>query len=130
MDEADKLCDRIRDVDHGDLKALDSPTKLKMSVPSKQRARGSTSLDSARLDRPTQGVARVEDVSSEDSVFRISTRNGPATTMAMLDAAAAAGVSVHALAVQSTRSTMSSCTTPDGVFATRCKTRTPRIRSS
>src|SRR5712675_1894960 len=33
MDEADKLCDRIAIVDHGALKALDSPTKLKASVP-------------------------------------------------------------------------------------------------
>jgi ABC-2 type transport system ATP-binding protein len=33
MDEADKLCDRIAIVDHGDLKALDSPTRLKASLP-------------------------------------------------------------------------------------------------
>src|SRR5919201_1886736 len=31
MDEADKLCDRIAIVDHGELKALDSPMKLKTS---------------------------------------------------------------------------------------------------
>jgi len=35
MDEADKLCDRIAIVDHGELKALDSPLKLKASIPSK-----------------------------------------------------------------------------------------------
>ena len=34
MDEADKLCDRIAIVDHGELKALDTPLKLKMSLPS------------------------------------------------------------------------------------------------
>ena len=33
MDEADKLCDRIAIVDHGKLVALDSPLKLKMSIP-------------------------------------------------------------------------------------------------
>jgi ABC-2 type transport system ATP-binding protein len=33
MDEADKLCDRIAIVDHGRLAALDTPTKLKDSVP-------------------------------------------------------------------------------------------------
>src|SRR3989475_1620392 len=33
MDEADRLCDRIAIVDHGNLKALDSPMKLKASVP-------------------------------------------------------------------------------------------------
>src|SRR6266545_2622968 len=35
MDEADKLCDRIAIVDHGDLKALDSPMRLKSSIPGK-----------------------------------------------------------------------------------------------
>src|SRR5690349_13898466 len=33
MDEADKLCNRIAIVDHGELKALDTPARLKMSVP-------------------------------------------------------------------------------------------------
>src|SRR5712691_8912371 len=35
MDEADKLCDRIAIVDHGQLMALDSPMKLKASIPGK-----------------------------------------------------------------------------------------------
>src|SRR3954465_14575766 len=33
MDEADKLCDRIAIVDHGNLVVLDSPLKLKASIP-------------------------------------------------------------------------------------------------
>ncbi len=33
MDEADRLCDRIAIVDHGDLKALDTPTRLKAALP-------------------------------------------------------------------------------------------------
>ena len=35
MDEADKLCDRIAIIDHGKLVALDSPLKLKASIPGK-----------------------------------------------------------------------------------------------
>ncbi len=35
MDEADKLCDRIAIVDHGKLVALNSPLKLKASIPGK-----------------------------------------------------------------------------------------------
>src|SRR5579862_2604339 len=35
MDEADKLCNRIAIVDHGEMKALDSPMKLKASIPGK-----------------------------------------------------------------------------------------------
>ncbi len=33
MDEADNLCDRIAIIDHGKLVALDTPLKLKSSVP-------------------------------------------------------------------------------------------------
>jgi ABC-2 type transport system ATP-binding protein len=44
----------------------------------------------------------VDGVTNEDSVFRISSASAPATTMAMLDLAAAAGVSVDSLTVQST----------------------------
>src|SRR5262245_7460408 len=33
MDEADKLCDRVAIVDHGKVVALDSPMKLKASIP-------------------------------------------------------------------------------------------------
>src|SRR5437762_7815280 len=43
MDEADKLCDRIAIVDHGELKALDSPMKLKASVPGRNMLEASFS---------------------------------------------------------------------------------------
>ena len=33
MDEADRLCDRIAIVDYGELKALDSPLRLKAAIP-------------------------------------------------------------------------------------------------
>ena len=36
MDEADKLCQRIAIVDHGKLVALDTPTRLKDSVPANE----------------------------------------------------------------------------------------------
>src|SRR5436190_7206270 len=38
MDEADELCDRIVLVDHGELKALDSPLRLKTSIPGRNTA--------------------------------------------------------------------------------------------
>ena len=49
-----------------------------------------------------EGLPEVEDVTGHDEVFRISTRSGPATTLALMEAAAAAGVSVQSLSVQST----------------------------
>ena len=103
MDEADKLCDRIAIVDHGELKALDSPLKLKASIPGKNVIEASfagdlTSEWTAALER----LPYVDLVTGEDHVFRISSENGPATTLALMDAAANAGISVQSLSVQST----------------------------
>ena len=44
----------------------------------------------------------VEAVTDQDNIFRISSQNGPATTMALLDSASRAGVAVRSLSVQST----------------------------
>ena len=102
MDEADKLCDRIAIVDHGELKALDSPMKLKASVPGNNVLEVSfTSVPAGWADRLTT-LPEVDSVTNDDSIFRLSSRNGPATTMALLEAAAAAGITVQSLAVQST----------------------------
>jgi ABC-2 type transport system ATP-binding protein len=102
MDEADKLCDRIAIVDHGELKALDTPTRLKLAVPSNNVLEVNfMSPPSGWADR-LKALPGVESVTSDDAVFRISSKNGPATTMAMLDAASAAGLTVNSLAVQST----------------------------
>src|SRR5437762_2346162 len=102
MDEADKLCDRIAIVDHGKLAALDSPMKLKASIS------GSNILEVSFLTTPAgwedrlKALPEVESVSGKDNLFRIGTRNGPATTMALLDAAAQINLPVHSLSVQST----------------------------
>ncbi len=103
MDEADKLCDRIAIVDHGDLKALDSPLKLKMSIPGKNVIEVSFGgeLPADWADR-LQQFPHVDHVTGEDHVFRISTDNGPATTLALMDTAAGAGITVQSLSVQST----------------------------
>jgi ABC-2 type transport system ATP-binding protein len=44
----------------------------------------------------------VEAVSGEDRIFRISTRNGPATTLALMQEAARSDIAVQSLSVQST----------------------------
>jgi ABC-2 type transport system ATP-binding protein len=102
MDEADKLCDRIAIVDHGRLMALDSPIRLKAAVP------GDNALEVMFSGTPPDWKARVSAlpavaaVSSDGDAYHISSKDGPATTMALLDAAAHAGVTVKTLAVQST----------------------------
>jgi ABC-2 type transport system ATP-binding protein len=102
MDEADKLCDRIAIVDHGKLMALDSPMKLKASIPGKNVLEVSFAAVPPDWGDRIQQLPNVESVTRDESIFRVASGNGPATTMALLDAAAAAGVTVQALAVQST----------------------------
>ena len=52
----------------------------------------------ARRNRPIGLFSSVR----EDHVFRINTLNGPATTLALMEAASAAGITVQSLSVQST----------------------------
>jgi ABC-2 type transport system ATP-binding protein len=102
MDEADKLCDRIAIVDHGELKALDSPMKLKTSIPGKNVLEVSfTAVPVGWVER-LQRLPFVEGVSNEDRIFRINSNNGPATTLALMEAAAQSNVGVSSLSVQST----------------------------
>ncbi len=100
--EADKLCDRIAIVDHGDLKALDSPLKLKASIPGKNVIEVSFKGAPPAWREMLEHLPGVEAVTEQDDVFRISSANGPATTTALLDAAAQAHVPVQSLSVQST----------------------------
>jgi ABC-2 type transport system ATP-binding protein len=102
MDEADKLCDRIAIVDHGKLKALDSPLKLKAAVSGQSVLEvgfGATPDDwRARLSR----LPGVDQVTGEGDLVRITAQGGAATTLAILELAQAAEVPVQTLAVQAT----------------------------
>jgi ABC-2 type transport system ATP-binding protein len=102
MDEADKLCDQIAIVDHGELKALDSPIRLKTSIPSKNVLEASFGDEPADWPERLRALPDVETVVGGDHVFRIATHNGPATTLAMMEMANRDGVAVHSLSVQST----------------------------
>lgn len=102
MDEADKLCDRIAIVDHGKLVALDSPMKLKASISGNNILEVSFASTPQGWEERMKTMPEVESVHGQDNVFRIATRNGPATTMALLAAAAEINLPVHSLAVQST----------------------------
>src|SRR5437773_4801352 len=96
MDEADKLCDRIAIIDHGKLVALDSPMKLKASISGSNILEVSFPTTPAGWEDRLKALPEVEDVSGHDNVFRVATRNGPATTMALLEAAAQINLPVHA----------------------------------
>jgi ABC-2 type transport system ATP-binding protein len=102
MDEADKLCDRIAIVDHGKLVALDSPLKLKASIPGKNVIEVSFSAVPAGWLETLQALPDVAEVKADDHVFRLSSYNGPRTTVALMEAARDAGIAVASLSVQST----------------------------
>src|ERR1700679_190804 len=69
MDEADKLCDRIAIVDHGKLVALDSPLKLKASIPGKNILEVSFSSIPPQWLETLQTLPEVAGVKAEDNIF-------------------------------------------------------------
>src|SRR3981081_1441849 len=102
MDEADRLCDRVAIVDHGELKALDSPLKLKASIPGNNVIEVSFAGPPPDWRSTLERLPGVESITAHDHVFRIGTTNGPATTLALMELAAAEGLTVVSLSVQST----------------------------
>jgi ABC-2 type transport system ATP-binding protein len=102
MDEADKLCDRIAIVDHGKLVALDSPLKLKASIPGKNVLEVAFTPVPENWMNVLESLPEVAEVKPEDHVFRISSNNGPQTTLALMQAVRDTGISLVSLSVQST----------------------------
>jgi ABC-2 type transport system ATP-binding protein len=102
MDEADNWCDRIAIVDHGHLMALDSPIRLKASIPGTNTIEASFGSAPADWHAQLESLPGVERVTGDASVVRIATDNGPETTTALMSTAAGANVRVLSLAVQST----------------------------
>ena len=102
MDEADKLCDRIAIVDHGKLVALDSPLKLKASIPGENIVEVSFSSIPDGWQEKLKSLPGVENVAAQDSIFRIGSSNGPLTTTALVEAARDAKLTIRSLSVQST----------------------------
>jgi len=88
MDEADKLCDRIAIVDHGKLAALDTPTKLKDSIP------GNDVVEAEFANAPTnwqdtlKSLPQVVHVTEREGVTHISSHSGPDTVGALITLAA------------------------------------------
>ncbi len=102
MDEADRLCDRIAIVDHGLLVALDTPTKLKDSVPG-------TDIVEAEFDNPPadwkaalKKLDGVASVTAQDGVTHIASTSGPLTVGELMDLARERHVGVRRVSVQGT----------------------------
>jgi len=89
MDEADKLCDRIAIVDHGKLAALDTPTRLKDSVPGTEIVEAEFENAPADWIEQLRGLARATGVTEQDGAVHITSHDGPATVAALMDLARA-----------------------------------------
>jgi ABC-2 type transport system ATP-binding protein len=102
MDEADKLCDRIAIVDHGKLAALDTPAKLKDSIPGTEVVEAEFSGAPADWLDQLHRLPAVIDVKDQNGVIHISSHDGPALVGALMDLARAKGVVIHRVSVQGT----------------------------
>ena len=131
MDEADKLCDRIAIVDHGTLMALDSPMKLKASVPGKNVLEVSFSVAPVRLGRdaspPAGRGGRHESRSCLPPGDRQRSRHHDGHAP---DRGRAHAFRSNRSPSRARRSTMCSCTTRVVRFATRCRRRARRTTPS
>ena len=101
MDEADKLADRVAIVDHGKLVALDTPHNLKASIPGENMLEVSFSGEPPDWLRTLETLPEVAKVQLYDHVYRIVSRNGPRTTVELVEAARQRNINVTALSVQS-----------------------------
>lgn len=103
MDEADRLCDRIAIVDHGELVALDTPANLKRSVPGNNVIEVQFHAPPEDLPdrlRALPGVTSVQDEGA--GMFRVLTTDGSTTTTALVEAAVRADIGITSLSVQNT----------------------------
>jgi ABC-2 type transport system ATP-binding protein len=102
MDEADKLCDRIAIVDHGKLAALDTPMRLKDSVPGTEIVEAEFVGEPADWIEQLRELAHATGVSPREDLVHITSNDGPATVAALMDLARAKKVTVKRVMVQTT----------------------------
>jgi len=103
MEEADKLCDRIAIVDHGNLVALGTPAELKNSV-------AGANVVEVRFDREAEAweerLKKLEGVTSVQpesaGFYRVLTTSGSKTTMQIVELAQSLGETLTSLSVQNT----------------------------
>jgi ABC-2 type transport system ATP-binding protein len=102
MDEADKLCDRIAIVDHGRLETLDTPTRLKDSVPGADVVEAEFEGAPSNWSDILAKLPQVASVTEHDGTVRLSSHNGPDTVGALMEAASRNHVRVLRVGVQGT----------------------------
>ncbi len=103
MEEADKLCDRIAIVDHGNLVALGTPIELKRSVPGANVVEVHFDRETEQWQSRLEGLEGVTSVQAESAGFyRVLTSSGSRTTMQLVELAASLNETLTSLSVQNT----------------------------
>lgn len=103
MEEADRLCDRIAIVDHGNLVALGTPVELKQSVPGSNVVEVQFARESDEWKARLERLPDVTEVQSQSAgVYRVLTANGSQTTTQLVEMAAGLGEQISSLSVQNT----------------------------
>jgi ABC-2 type transport system ATP-binding protein len=103
MEEADKLCDRIAIVDHGNLVALGTPIQLKQGVPGSNVVEVHFDRETAEWKSRLESLEGVTSVQAESAGFyRVLTSSGSKTTMQLVELAASLGETLTSLSVQNT----------------------------
>jgi ABC-2 type transport system ATP-binding protein len=103
MDEADRLCDRIAIVDHGHLVALDTPARLKASVPGSKVIEVQFATIPEGWEERLRKLSDVRSVQAEgNGMYRILSDEGSLTTTELVSMAVAQQVPIKTLTVQNT----------------------------
>jgi ABC-2 type transport system ATP-binding protein len=103
MEEADKLCDRIAIVDHGNLVALGTPVELKNSVAGANVVEVRFDRDADAWEDRLKNLEGVTSVQPESAGFyRVLTTSGSKTTMQIVELAQRLGETLTSLSVQNT----------------------------
>ena len=103
MEEADKLCDRIAIVDHGNLVALGTPVELKNSVAGANVVEVRFDRDAEAWEDRLKNLEGVTSVQPESAGFyRVLTTSGSRTTMQIVELAQSLGETLTSLSVQNT----------------------------
>jgi ABC-2 type transport system ATP-binding protein len=103
MEEADKLCDRIAIVDHGNLVALGTPVELKNSVAGANVVEVHFESENVEWQGRLEKLEGVTSVQPESAGFyRVITTSGSRTTMQIVELASSLGESLTSLSVQNT----------------------------
>jgi ABC-2 type transport system ATP-binding protein len=103
MEEADKLCDRIAIVDHGNLVALGTPVELKNSVAGANVVEVRFDRDAEAWEERLKNLEGVTSVQPESAGFyRVLTTSGSRTTMQIVELAQSLGETLTSLSVQNT----------------------------